>query len=187
MLTHKGTQTIYTDRLILRKFRHEDAEPMFYNWASDSDVCRYITWPAHEDIEVTKSVIEKVIGGYEAETTYNWAMELKKLGEPIGSISVVMIGENSGWCEIGYCMGKKYWNKGIMSEALSAVMDFLFNKVGFHRIQARHDTDNPASGKVMQKCGMQFEGIMKEATLQKSGRHGDLAMYGIINPAGRQD
>ena len=57
MLTHKGTQTIETPRLILRKARMEDAEPMFRNWANDTEVTKYLTWPPHENIEVTKSVL----------------------------------------------------------------------------------------------------------------------------------
>jgi ribosomal-protein-alanine N-acetyltransferase len=71
---------------------------------------------------------------------------------------------------------------GLMSEALAAVMDYLFREVGFHRVQARHDVDNPASGRVMQKCGMSFEGILKEAKLQREGRFSDLALYGAISP-----
>lgn len=180
MLTHKGTQTIDTNRLILRKFRRGDAEPMFRNWANDSDVCRYVTWSEHGDPAVTESIVDQFIEGYDSDRVYNWAMELRETREPIGSISVVLMSEASEWCEIGYCMGKDHWNKGIMSEALEAVIDYLFREVGFHRIQARHDVDNPASGQVMQKCGMHFEGLLKEASRQKEGRFSDLAMYGIV-------
>jgi len=156
---------------------------MFKNWANDSDVCRYITWSEHGDPEVTRSLVNQYVNSYDSDIIYNWVMEPRELGEPIGSISVVMMSENSRWCEIGYCMSKSYWNRGIMAEALTAVMDYLFNEVGFHRIQARHDAENPASGRVMQKCGMRLEGILKDAVLQKSGRYSDLALYARINPA----
>jgi ribosomal-protein-alanine N-acetyltransferase len=182
MLTHKGTETIYTKRLILRRFRTEDAGPMFRNWANDSDVCRYITWSEHGNIEVTRTVVDQFVNSYDFEKVYIWAMEYRELSEPIGSISTVLMSEVSEWCEVGYCMGKSWWNMGLMSEALAAVMDYLFREVGFHRIQARHDVDNPASGRVMQKCGMQFEGILREAKLQREGRFSDLALYGAVSP-----
>ena len=179
-MLHLGTVTIQTKRLILRKFRHDDAEPMFKNWAADIDVCRYLTWDAHSDLSVTKAVIERFISGYESDRCYHWVIVLKETGEPVGSISVVLMSETSRWCEIGYCLSKSCWNKGLMSEALFAVMDFLFNKIGFHRIQAKHDVDNLVSGRVMQKCGMRFEGLLREANLQKSGRYSDLALYGMV-------
>ena len=58
MLTHKGTQTIVTDRLILRRAVMEDAEPMFRNWASDPEVTKYLTWPPHESVAVTQKILE---------------------------------------------------------------------------------------------------------------------------------
>ena len=89
MLTHKGTQTIETPRLILRRAIREDAEPMFRNWASDPEVTKFLTWPAHSSIAVSEMVIGSWLQEYEKENYYQWMIVLKELDEPIGSISVV--------------------------------------------------------------------------------------------------
>ncbi|MBQ6524001.1 MAG: GNAT family N-acetyltransferase [Atopobiaceae bacterium] len=91
---------------------------------------------------------------------YQWAIELRELGEPIGSISVVELLKEVGSAEIGYCIGKGWWRQGIMSEALAAVIDYLFAEVGALRICAKHDARNPNSGRVMLHCGMTHEGTV---------------------------
>lgn len=74
---------------------------------------------------------------------------------------------------------KKYWNKGLVSEAFDAIITFFFNEVGANRIESRHDTNNPASGKVMQKCGLKLEGIKRQADRNNSGIC-DMEIYGIL-------
>ena len=121
MLTHKGTQTIETDRLILRKAVLEDAEPMFRNWASNPEVTRFLTWPAYETVEAAYTTLKRWMEGYEDPAFYQWMIVLKEIGEPIGSISVVRQNYRVEEAEIGYCIGNSWWHKGIMTEALSAV------------------------------------------------------------------
>ena len=125
MLTHKGTQTIETTRLILRQAKIEDAEPMFRNWANDAEVTKYLTWPPHSSINVTQKIIASWIDGYQQEDYYQWMIVLKESGEPIGSIMASTVGRAQS-AHIGYCIGKRWWHQGIMSETLKAVMDFLF-------------------------------------------------------------
>ena len=151
MITHKGTQTIETSRLILRRAVREDAEPMFRNWASDSEVTKYLTWPTHSNTAVSEMVIGSWVREYEKENYYQWMIELKELGEPIGSISVVRQNDPVEEAEIGYCIGTRWWHKGIMTEALSVVIEYLFTEVGMNRVAARHDPNNPHSGGVMRK------------------------------------
>lgn len=169
MLTHKGTQTIETPRLILRRFHADDAQAMFTNWASDPEVARFMTWPAHSDLTVTRAVLQNWVDGYENKNFYQWAIVLKEYGEPIGSISVVHQYERIGKAEIGYCIGKSWWHKGLMSEALQAVMDYLFDEIGMNRIEARHDPNNPHSGGVMKKCGMKYEGTTRQSDWNNQG------------------
>ena len=139
MLTHKGTQTIETSRLILRRAVREDAEPMFRNWASDPEVTKFLTWPAHSSIAVSEMVIGSWLQEYEKENYYQWMIVLKELGEPIGSISVVRQNDRVEEAEIGYCIGRPWWHRGIVSEALAAVIEYLFIEVGMNRVAARHD------------------------------------------------
>ena len=143
MLTHKGTQTIETSRLILRRAVREDAEPMFRNWASNPEVTKFLTWPAHSNIAVSEMVIGSWLQEYEKDSYYQWMIELKEIGQPIGSISVVRQNDRVEEAEIGYCIGSQWWHRGIMTEALSAVIAYLFDEVGVNRITARHDPNNP--------------------------------------------
>lgn len=178
MLKHKGTQTIETSRLILRRARTEDAEPMFRNWASDKDVTRYLTWPPHENMEVTKTVVASWVEGYRKDDYYHWMIVLKETGEPIGSLLASIAGRAQS-AHIGYCIGRAWWHQGIMTEALKAVMGYLFDEVGFHRIEAMHDTNNPHSGDVMKKCGMKYEGTLRQADRNNQGIC-DACYYGLL-------
>ena len=83
MLKHKGTQTIETSRLIMRQARIEDAEAMFRNWANDSEVTKYLTWPPHGNVEVTKQILASWVEGYKNDDYYQWMIVLKDKNEPI--------------------------------------------------------------------------------------------------------
>ena len=145
-MRHCGTQLFETERLILRRFEIGDAEAMYKNWASDSDVTKYLTWPAHTSIDVSRAVLEDWISSYSKDNYYQWAIVLKDHGsDPIGSIAAVHINDDIDMIHIGYCLGKTWWHQGIMSEALKAVMNFFFDEVGANRIESRHDPRNPNS------------------------------------------
>ena len=165
-----GTQRIETDRLILRRYVIEDADAMYKNWASDSDVTKFLTWQPHSSVEVSRGIIENWLKEYSDEKYYQWAIVLKANGnEPIGDISVVQMNEDISMVHIGYCLGRAWWRRGIMSEALKAVMDFMFDTVEVNRVESRHDPMNPNSGKVMQKCGMKYEGTLRSADRNNQG------------------
>ncbi len=158
MLKHKGTQTLETQRLILRKAMEEDAQAMYENWAADPEVTKFLTWPAYTSLEFAKKRIQIWIGEYKNGDNYQWMIVPKDLGQPIGSISVVAKDDQAGKAELGYCIGRAWWHQGIMTEALQAVMDYLFDEVGLDLLEARHDPNNPHSGAVMRKCGMNYVG-----------------------------
>ena len=179
MLTHKGTQTIETSRLILRRAVREDAEPMFRNWATDPEVTKYLTWPMHENVEITQTLLERWAASYERDDYYHWMIVLKELGEPIGSISVVRQNDRVEEAEIGYCIGSCWWHRGIVTEALAAVIEYLFTEVGMNRVAARHDPNNPHSGGVMRKCGMKYEGTHRACDRNNQGIC-DAAQYAIL-------
>lgn len=162
-MTHKGTQTLGTDRLILRRFTLADAGAMYDNWASEDAVTEYLTWPAHGDVDVTRAVLSYWIKGYESPDFYQWAIELKALGQVVGSVSVVTQKPAAESCELGWCLGTRWWGQGIMPEAGRAVLGFLFDQVGFARVAAAHAVGNPKSGRVMEKLGMRYEGTLRQA------------------------
>jgi len=178
-LTHKGTVTLETERLILRRFTVDDAEAMYRNWASDPLVSEYMTWYPHESVAFTQDLLSGWVMDYEKENHYFWCIVLKENGEPIGSISVVGMNEQAVSAEIGYGMSRAHWGKGIMPEALCAVLRFLFAETGFYRLHAKHDVRNPKSGRVMEKCGLQYEGTLRGAYHYKN-QFADCKQYAIL-------
>ena len=164
-----GTQTLETRRLLLRRFRTEDAEDMFANWASDPEVTRFLTWPAHQSADVSRRVIESWVSRYDDGGYFNWAIEWKKTGRAVGSIAVVKLSPETEAADIGYCLSRPLWGRGIMPEALRAVMDYLFGTVGLNRVAACHDLKNPKSGRVMEKAGMKREGVLRGSGKNNQG------------------
>lgn len=169
-MKHCGTQRLETNRLVLRRYVNEDAVAMYKNWASDEEVTKFLMWPAHSDQEISQRVIEDWVNQYSHENYYHWAITLKENGtEPIGDIAVVNMKEEISVVHIGYCIGRTWWHRGITSEALKAVMDFMFDVVDVNRIESRYDPRNPNSGKVMEKCGMKYEGTLRSADWNNQG------------------
>ncbi len=180
VLHHLGTRLIETDRLILRKFEFADAKDMFDNWANDPEVTKFLRWEPHGSIEVTEKIIQEWVTAYESDEVYNWAIIPKEYGKVIGGIGVVEHNYNYLCCEIGYCISKNYWGKGVTTEAVQSVIKFMISEVKINRIQAKYDTNNPASGKVMQKSGMTLEGTLRQAGISKDGTFYDLSIWSIL-------
>ena len=156
-MKHKGTEFIETERIILRKFEKDDYNDMFGNWCNDSYVTKYLQWLPHGNINVTKGILSTWIKAYQKRDHYNWAIKYKVDNKVIGSIGVVNFSEEYKHCEIGYCLGKDYWNKGIMTECLISVTKYLIDEIGFNRVAALHHGENINSGKVMIRAGIKFE------------------------------
>lgn len=181
MLKHCGTELIQTERLILRRFLVSDFEDMYNNWASDATVSRYLTWKPHENKKRTKAILKDWSKAYSSRSCYNWCITLKNDGTAVGSIGVVSLCEELDSCQIGYCLTQKLWGQGIMTEALQAVLRFLFEDVGIVRVSAVHHIENPASGRVMQKSGMNYIGIVHKGAKTNDGQFCDIALYEILN------
>ena len=179
MIRKTGTQTIGTRRLLLRRFRIEDAGDMYENWASDPEVTRFLTWQPHADVGVTRALLNEWIPCYKDGGYFNWVVEWKQSGRAIGNISCVKVDENGESCEIGYCLSRSFWGRGIMPEALRAVIRYLFDTAGFYRIAARHDAENLKSGRVMEKAGMLREGVARGS--ERNGRgFCDMVLYALL-------
>lgn len=146
-----------TNRITLRPWQESDAETLF-KYASDPDVGPRAGWPVHKSLEESLDVIRNIF-----TNDHTWAIELNETGEAIGCIgyypsgeSNIGIGEDDA--EIGYWVAKPYWNKGICTEALRLMIGYCFNVKGFHTLWCDYFVDNPASGRVMEKCGFQDTG-----------------------------
>ena len=152
---------------------------MYKNWASDPEVTKFLTWPTHPSVEVSRKINASWVASYEKPDYYLWAIVPKELGEPIGSISVVRMIEKAESMEVGYAISRKYWGQGVMTEAFTAVIRYLFEEVGILRVSSRHDPNNPASGKVMLKCGLKYEGTLRQSDWNNQGIC-DAAHYSIL-------
>lgn len=155
-MEHKGTHRIETERLLLRKYKITDAEDMFLNWASSTAVTRFLTWEPYRRTTDVRAYIKNRMESYSNKNVYDWVIEWKENHQVIGDISVVKFNEETKTAEIGYCLGEAYWHKGIMTEALRAVIRYLIREVGVETIIGCHDTRNVCSGKVMEKCGLKY-------------------------------
>lgn len=178
-MDHKGTTRIETERLILRPFTADDIAPAFRNWLCDEQVTRYLRWQTHQSIDDARNVIGQWILSYSDASFYQWAVELKGLHEPIGTISVVAQDERTDMVHVGYCIGSAWWHLGITSEALGAIIPFFFNEVHANRIESQHDPANQYSGAVMRKCGMSYEGTLRKADWSNQGIV-DACMYSLL-------
>lgn len=179
-MKHLGTKNLETNRLLLRRLELKDAQAMYDNWCSNPNVAKYVCWEVHKNVDETKALLEEWIKNYESNETYKWVAEIKDTSEIIGTIDVVSKKFLSyGACEIGYCYGEDYWNKGYGTECLKAVMKYLFEECDAEVIFAKHLSQNPGSGKVMMKCGLKYEGTLRDRFVDKDGIRNDLLSYSI--------
>lgn len=171
-----GTREINDNEITLRKFKLEDSQDMFDNYCNNSEVTKYLTWKPHENIEVTKELLRGWISQYN-DTTYQWAITIG--GRVVGSAGLVSVDTNEEKGVLGYCLAKKYWNRGIMTRVLGLIIDYCFNEVGFKRLEAVYHADNKSSGKVMLKNKMNFDQVIKKVHKDNTGRYVDVNSYYI--------
>ncbi len=177
-MNHIGTQVIETQRLTLRRFREEDAQAQFENWASDPEVTRFLRFETHRTVDESRAVIARRLERYAKQDRYMWAITLKG-GTLMGAISAQVQSESDAIMDMGYCLGRAFWGKGYMTEALRAVIAYLFLRVEVNRIEAVHAAENPASGAVMRKAGMREEGYLRQAYKNHLG-YLDGVLYGLV-------
>ena len=178
-MNHIGTQPIQTDRLLLRRFAIDDVADAFQHWFSDPDVAMYMRWDAHTDSSQTKEFLSRFVAEYEKDDFYRWAITLKGENKAIGAIGFHVESEFDSVADISYTLSRAFWNRGIITEALKSVLRYALVDVGINRIEAFHAIRNPASGKVMQKAGMQYEGRARQK-YRSHMRLEDCDLYAIL-------
>ncbi len=143
---------IETERLILRPLNIDDA-PAVLEWESDERVNKFMSYARNDDINIAKQWLESL---QNEKNEWNWGFELKETGMLIGSGSIGPDRAFEGYWGIGYNIRYDCWNKGYTTEAMRAIIDFARKELGVNKICAGHAVDNPASGRVMEKCGLKF-------------------------------
>lgn len=170
--------TIETPRLIMRRIQMSDASDLF-RYSSDPEVARYVMWDAHRSIHDSRTYIRYIQRQYRYDEPSSWGIVLRATQRLIGTIGYMWWSRENHSAEVGYSLGRAYWNQGLTTESLAAVIDFGFSRMRLHRIEAQHCVENSASGRVMEKCGMFKEGILR-GRLYNRGEYMDVALYAIL-------
>ncbi len=175
-----GTTEIETDRLVLRRFVEGDIKQVYFNFGGDPLVNRYISFSPCSTITGARAFILDHLKIYDINADfYSWAITLE--GQIIGYISLFDVDVDSESAELGYSIGSRWWGQGYATEAAEAVLDFAFLTVRMHRVQATYHPDNIASKRVLEKVGMRFEGIQREAQRNSDGTYSDLCMCSVLS------
>lgn len=175
--TFSNMPTLQTARLTLRKLSPRDAFDL-YDYAHRSDVTQYLTWNPHPDIAYSREYLEYLQGRYAGGMFYDWGI-VYRTGKLIGTCGFTSFNCTHDKAEVGYVLHPDYWGRGIATEALRKVIDYGFEKLNLHRIEAKFMKENERSLHVMEKVGMIFEGYQREAMLVK-GRYVTVGTCAIL-------
>ncbi len=146
-----------TERLLLQRLRYEDAEEIFYTYASKPEATRYMSWPTHQSIDDTRTFLQYAVWAWKEGTDYSYSLRLKTNGRLVGSIGIM---NEQGKIQFGYILSPVWWNNGLATEACKQIMELLKRQPGIFRISTFVDAENIASARVLEKCG-----LIKEASL----------------------
>lgn len=170
--------TLETPRLLLRKMTMRDAADI-YAYSCDPEVARHVLWEAHRSPADSRAYLRFILRQYREGDPSSYGMVLKETGRLIGTIGFMSYNAENSTVEVGYSMARAMWNRGLMTEALQAVLRLSFEELRLHRVEAQHETSNPASGHVMLKCGMTHEGTLRGRIYNK-GHYSDVELYAIL-------
>lgn len=162
MIKHVGTNTIDTQRLVLRRFKYSDDEAMLKYWISDEKIQSLYSEPVYTTKEEVKELLDKYIGSYEKDDYYRWAIIKKSSSECIGQIAYFLVDSRNNFAEIEYCIGSHFQCKGFATEATKAVIEYGFNQMNLHKVQICTKTINAPSRRVIEKCGLTYEGTLRD-------------------------
>ena len=171
-----------TERLIVRQWEEKDVKDL-YEYASNSEVTKFLSWPTYEDEQNAINRINFLLESYKQEQIdTDYAIELKSENKVIGSIGFMDYKQkNEGSLEIGYVLNPKYQGFGYMTEALIGAFKYLKRNNIAKRIVCKHDTLNEKSGNVMKRAVMTFEGVLRKDGINNMHSRYDVAVYSILD------
>jgi ribosomal-protein-alanine N-acetyltransferase len=162
----KKIPTLETKRLVLRKLKVSDYADM-YEYSKSDKVTKYLLWRSHPDARYTRDYLSFVQTQYRTGNFFDWAVVEKETNKMIGTCGFARLDFENNLAEIGYVINPAYWRRGYATEAVKRVVDYGFEDLNIHRIEARYIVGNEVSRRVMEKCGMSFEGIHKSSLYVK--------------------
>ncbi|AGP42249.1 GNAT family N-acetyltransferase [Sorangium cellulosum] len=167
-----------TPRLTLRSIAPSDAERIF-RIQSDPEVVRYFGRAPDGSLADAERRIATIMAGVQENTSIRWGITLKESGELVGTGGFWRWNKPHRWAEIGYDLLPAFWNRGIMTEALRALIRFGFASMELHRVEAQIDPENRASARVLERLGFALEGRQRQ-NWYYDGRYTDTAVYGLL-------
>lgn len=179
-MTYVPFEELDTKRLHLRKMKPEDAPLYYARLGSSEAVTRYMLFVPHSTLEESEKSVQKHLSRYASGPYYHWVITEQGCDDLIGVISLLRVAEES--CSFAYMLAEDFWGMGYGTEAVEAVFRFAFTKLGIGRIEADHMAENPASGAVMRKVGMECTGTVP-GKYEKNGKRRDAVCYGITREA----
>ena len=171
-----NTPNLTTERFILRPMSLDDTDDM-YEYAKNADVTKYLTWSPHPDKTYTFEYLAYIQTRYKAGEFYDWSIVCKDSGKMIGTCGFTRFDYKNDLAEIGYVINPRYQGQGVATEVVSRIITFGFENLMLNRIEARFIEGNNASRRVMEKNGMNFEGILRGSALIK----GDYKNIGVCS------
>lgn len=173
-MTHTGTVSFETERLICRPFIETDWQDMFRNWAADPCIQYEYGEPVYDTPEKVKGLLSEYIDKYEQPDFYRWSIIEKKSMENIGQIAFCRVYSDRKTAEIEYCIGKKFWGHGYAGEALSALIEHTFSTTDFIKLEAYHRKENKNSGRVLEKSPMHITDNVERFSREGIIPHGEI-------------
>jgi [ribosomal protein S5]-alanine N-acetyltransferase len=173
-----GPPRLETERLVLRKMTLGDAAAVFA-YASDPEVTRYVLWETHRSVEDSRAFLELTERKYEGGGEPDWGMVYKGDGRFVGTCGFVGWSREHARAEMGYVLNRRYRGRGLVPEAVRAMIAFGFEKMDLNRVEARCVAENIASARVMEKAGMTYEGTLRQREFLK-GAYRDMKLYAIL-------
>ena len=168
-----------TERLIIRKVRTSDASDM-YEYSCREETCRHLLWDKHPFYSYTLELTKHLQREYAQGRYFDLAIELKEKRKMIGTVGFTQVDEKNFCCEIGYVISPDYWGMGIAAEAVSVLLNFAFCELKMKRAEAKYMVENTASRRVMEKCGMTFEGVQRSKLFVKE-KFRDIGICSILS------
>jgi ribosomal-protein-alanine N-acetyltransferase len=154
----KPPPTFETARLLLRPPTLDDAEPIFQGYAQDPTVSKYLVWRPHQDIDTTRSFLERCAHFWRDETAFPWVIIRAEDGALLGMVELRIEGPRA---DLGYGLARRFWGNGYATEAVTVIVQWALAQESIQRVWATCDVENQASARVLEKAGMQREGILR--------------------------
>ncbi|MDR0227503.1 MAG: GNAT family N-acetyltransferase [Flavobacteriaceae bacterium] len=170
---------IETERLILRRLVMDDT-PAIFAMRSNPEIMRYIPVSLSQTTDDAQAYISSIDQRMASKECINWAITLKENDVMIGTIGIFRIALDHYRGEVGYTTLSEFNGKGYVTEALTTIVDYGFNALKFHSLGALVDPDNIGSVRVLEKCGFEKEGHIRDNWFFE-GKFIDTAIYSKLN------